>query len=56
MRLPKRPDDQTIENMKKYAYHEDKIHEKEILKNTRGMPVDGKTPYVVNVGKIEYFS
>lgn len=57
MRLPKRPNDETIEVMKKYPYHEDKKHEADILKNTRGLPLNnGRDPYCSYVGKIEVFS
>ena len=39
MRLPKRPGDQDIEDLKNYPYYEQKAREKELKKNTRDLPI-----------------
>lgn len=39
MKLPKKPGDEDIEDLKNYPYHEQKAREKQMKKNTRDLPI-----------------
>ena len=56
MKLPKRPGDEDISDLKNYPYHEQKEREKEMKKNYRDLPPQGKNDFQKYIRPQEIFS